>query len=72
MPNLAITVMSDDGVALPTPVARRRELVVASAALAGILAIGASTWAATTGGEVAAGDALSPILDSIHWAFSAN
>ena len=72
MRNLAITMMSDDGAALPAPAARRRELVPASAALAGILVIGASSWAATTGGELAAGDALSPILDGIHWAFAAN
>jgi hypothetical protein len=68
-------IMSIPEDAVPTPMARRRELLLAGSALIGILVIGAGTWAATPielGGAAAASDALSPILDSIQWAFSAS
>jgi hypothetical protein len=67
--------MPEDAAAPPTPMARRRELLLACSALIGILVIGAGTWAATPielGGAAAVSDALSPLLDSVHWAFSAN
>ena len=66
--------MPEDAGALPTPMARRRELLLAGVALIGILLIGAGTWAATPpiefGGAPAASDPLSPILDGIQWALS--
>jgi hypothetical protein len=75
MRTTAIMSMPEDAMVPPTPMARRRELLLACAALIGILVIGAGTWAATPielGGAAAASDALSPILDGIQWAFSSN
>jgi hypothetical protein len=67
--------MPEDAGTPPTPMARRRELLLACSALIGILAIGAGTWAAAPielGGAAATSDVLSPILDSVRWALSAN
>jgi hypothetical protein len=70
---MSVSMLEDAG-APPTPMARRRELLLAGLALIGILMIGAGTWAATPpmdlGGAPAAHDPLSPILDGIQWAFS--
>jgi hypothetical protein len=71
----AIMIMPEDAGAPPTPMARRRELLLACSALIGILLIGAGTWAATPielGGAETMSDALSPILDGVRWAFSGN
>ena len=75
MRTTAIMIMPEDAAVPPTPMARRRELLLACSALIGILVIGAGTWAAATPVEVgvpAAPDVLSSILDGVRLAFSAN